>query len=72
MSAKVRTYTRGGSISTVYVPRADRTSIDKEGNLHLVEGYGSSIGIFRSGTWDNVVVSPERDSNGRFIKKGNL
>lgn len=69
MSAEV-TYEWAGSIRHATVPTANHAEINPDGHL-LLRPYdysSTNLGIFKD--WMHVVITPTRDANGRFVKKG--
>lgn len=52
----------------VEVPNAETCSIDSDGRLHLSPLYRDDVAVFQH--WEYVVIRPERDSRGRFIRRG--
>lgn len=52
----------------VEVPNAETCRIDSEGRLHLSPMYRDDVAVFQR--WDYVVIRPERDSRGRFVRRG--
>lgn len=51
-------------------PTAEDYHIDDRGNLILSTGRCQPVAVFASGRWMSAIVTPNRDAQGRFTKRG--